>query len=443
MLVSCTATSIAAAEPSPARPGFFVSPSGNDRNAGTLEAPFLTLAQAQRAMKNSATKVTYVERGTYRLGATLRLSADDSGETWQYYPPHGVNSAVLDGDGSVDPIEIAGGSNITIDGLKLQRFPAYGISVRNAGHVTVANCDVGFNMVTSWQSAGIYFFGNVPNSLIANNYVHDVGSQGIALFDNWSGAGGPGNIDGSVIRNNVVLRAVQRMSDGGAIYMEEHGGSTTSHVTIHNNFVRDYGAPGVSGQAGIYLDQGSNNVTITGNVVGPAARGSVGTGNAGAFAFQDSTGFNNVFKGNVVDLGDSGRTWIVDFWYETSSGPQHPTHNNVFAGNIILSGFTGTQRTNFTGVRGVSYFQHPRYPTPPIIRDNVYFNYAGGQLHGDGNITGESHPIGQDPQIKGWLYEIARGSPVFGSPVNFAPISGGWGPPGFVIPQGTPPSSPH
>src|ERR1700722_17436099 len=100
---------------------FYVSPTGNDDNPGTLASPFATLARAQRAMKRSAAKTTYVGGGTYHLTRSLVLTAADSGETWRYYPPDGVNTAVLDGGDTVKGgvISIRGGSNITIDGLKV------------------------------------------------------------------------------------------------------------------------------------------------------------------------------------------------------------------------------------------------------------------------------------------------------------------------------------
>ena len=421
---------------------FFVATNGNDSNPGTLTSPFLTFHKCQTAMQKSSSsiKTCTIRAGTYSVAATLILTSSDNGETWQYYPPDGVNTAVIDGGNSIDPIFIRG-SNITINGLKIQNFYAYGVRGTGSNN-TVENCDIGFNVVTSWQSAGVEFEGTVPNTHIANNYVHDVGSQGIALFDNWSGSPGPGSVDGSVIENNVVLRAVQRKSDGGSIYLEQHGGSVGSHTVIRNNFVRDYGAAGLSGQSGIYLDQGSNNVLVTGNVIGPPAKGSVGTGNAGAFGFQASTGFNVTFSGNIIDLGDSGRGFTAAFWYERGSGPQNATNGVVFSGNVILSGFTGNQNTNFTGETGISYYEHPSYPTLPTIQNNVYYNYAGGQVRTDGNRLSDSHPIFENPQISGWTYRIADDSPVFHSPVNLQPIVGGWGPPGFVIPRtGTAPSA--
>jgi hypothetical protein len=77
----------------------------------------------------------------------------------------------------------------------------------------------------------------------------------------------------------------------------------------------------------------------------------------------------------------------------------------------------------------------------------LYWNYAAGGLvfHNgiNGTIAGDTSPInGVDPQISGWTYTIAAGSPVFNSPVNFPHIIGGWGPPGFVIPSSSNHSNP-
>jgi hypothetical protein len=432
---------------------FFVAASGNDSNPGTLVLPFLTLRRCQIAMRNSSSgkKVCTIRAGTYSLAAPLTLTSSDDGETWQYYAPDGANSAVLDGGGVIDIAHIKGGSHITINGLKMANFRAYGIwqvgggGLGTAGLFAVAsgntyeNNDIGFNTVTSWSSAAIYCDGANPNTIIKNNYFHDLGSQGVAMnsyyFTNDS-------YDGSVIQNNVILRAVQRKSDGGAIYLEMFGGTQNTHVTIANNFILDYGAPGIFGATGIYLDQGSSNVTVTGNVVGPATKGSVGTGNAGAFGFQVNAGNNDHITANILDLGDSGRELIVSYWWESGPAYVNNTTNNTFEKNIVISEFAGRQKTNFTGVTGYSYYVHPRQPTNPTIQNNDYYNYAGGEIRTDGNIVGDSNPIFENPQISGWTYQISEGSPVFKRPMNFRPIDGGWGPPGFVIPRtGTAPSA--
>jgi hypothetical protein len=413
----------------PSGPGFFVSPTGSDSNPGTLAAPFATLARAQQAMENSSLKTTYVEGGTYHLSSTLNLTSADNGETWQYYPANGVDSAVLDGGNNIDLININGASNVTINGLKLQHFNAYGIAGSNTPNLTVENCDVGFNVVTSWQSAAMVTGGTSPNVHFLNNYVHDVGSQGIALFDNWSGAGGTGSIDGSVISGNVVLRAVQRMSDGGGIYVSMHGGSQNSHVAVSNNYVADYGAPGVNSDNGIYLDDNASNVTVTGNVVAPPQVG------AGA-AFVVHNGHDNHISGNLVDLGQSATTEYAAVWWGDGPFLGGGMQGNSFTGNVVISNFAGNQNTG-------AFLENQGSSSDYTIQNNVYYNYGGGQTRTDGAISSDSHPIFENPQISGLAYGIAAGSPVFSGPVSFSQILAGWGPPGFIVPNVTSPSSPH
>jgi hypothetical protein len=421
----------------PSGAGFFVSPTGNDSNPGTLAAPFATLTHAQQAMENSSIKVTYVEGGTYHLTSALDLTAADNGETWQYYPPNGVDSAVLDGGGATDLIFLDGSSNVTINGLSLQHASSSAITTQDGAGaaqitgITIENCDIGFNQHTGAQGGfnPLVLLENVTNSHIENNYVHDGASQGIGLYAFYSGQ----SINGDVVSGNVVLNTVQQMSDGGAIYLNMRGtGGNGGDVTIANNFVENYGASGITGACGIYLDDNTSNVTVTGNVVAPPTEGAVSTGNDGAAGVEIHDGLNNHISGNIIDLGDSGRT-LTALWFQDSASLAGMA-GNTFTGNVVISNFTGNQNTNDTGQSGFTYFENS--PSSDFtIANNVYFNEAGGQVRTDGPTASDSNPILENPAISGSTYQIASGSAVFGSPVNFASIVGGWGPAGFVIPQ--------
>ena len=418
----------------PSGAGFYVAPNGNDSNAGTEASPFATLARAQQAMENSSIKATYVEGGTYHMSSSLTLTAADNGETWQYYPKTGVDSAVLDGGNSVSGgiISISNASNITINGLKIQHFVDYGISSGgNSANNTIENCDIGFNTVTAWNSAGIYVWDTAPHTSILNNYVHDVGSMGIAI----NPYNGGNTDDGSVISGNVVVRAVQRMADSGAIYVSGHGGVQNAHVSITNNFIEDYGAAGVQQAHAIYLDDNANNVTVAGNVVGAPTEGGVVAGHDQATsAFFIHNGHDNHISGNIVDLGDSSQVSIAIWGFDGDSIAG--MGGNTFTGNIVLSHFSGGLNTvPGGGNEGYVYYQNGVPASDFTIQHNLYFNYAsGGSVFSNGLIVGDGSPINANPQISGSTYKIAAGSPAFSGPVNFAPIVGGWGPAGFTIP---------
>jgi hypothetical protein len=423
----------------PSACGYYVAVTGNDRNNGTSPTtPFATLEKAQSAMRSSNSKIVCLRAGTFNRTAPLKLTSADNGQTWRYDPQDGVNTAILDGAGKIDLIAINGGSHITINGLKLQNFYAFGIigdsTTGSTTGNTIENCDVGFNVVTSWHSAAIVMGNVAPNTRITNNYVHDVGSQGIAMFAYNSPRD---NIDGTVISGNVVLRAVQRMSDGGAIYVSMHGGTQHSRVAVTNNFVRDYGAPGVDAARGIYLDDNANNILISGNVVAPPRRGA--THQQG---FLVHNGHDIEIRGNIFDLGDSATCW-VGAWSGEIANVAAGMAGNSFTGNIVISNFSAEQKTHW-GTSGFSFDQNMPPGSNYRIQHNLYHNYGGGQVRSDGALASDSNAIYVDPQISGWTYQLGRTSPAYRAPVNFTPIAGGWGPPGFTIPQnGAAPSSPH
>jgi len=428
--------------------GFYVSPNGNDSNPGTLAAPFATLGRAQQAMEGSSIKTTYVEGGTYHLTSGLVLTAADNGEIWQYYSPDGVDSAILDGGGTVSGgvISVQGGSNITIDGLTVQNFADYGIVVTGGPNAevggpsaaasgnTVENCMVtNPNGVAEWNTGGIEFFDSTPNSTISHNYVYDMPYNGIGITT-WFSADDP--IGGSVIEGNVVINTVHA-TDGGAIYVGMHGGyqAPTNGVQILDNYVSDYGGPGVGGVAAIYLDDNANNVLVSGNVIGPAAAGT-GTGNptengaprTDVEAFEIHNGHNNTITDNIVDLGSSGTEQVAVYFQD--SGSIDGMAGNALTNNIIIGNYSGNENT-----QSGDAFSENGAASDYTIENNVYYNYGGGQMLTDGSVTGDSNPILENPQIAGAAYAIASGSPVLSGLVSFTPLAGGWGPPGFVLPS--------
>jgi hypothetical protein len=83
-------------------------------------------------------------------------------------------------------------------------------------------------------------------------------------------------------------------------------------------------------------------------------------------------------------------------------------------------------------------------PTAPTIENNAYYNYVGTAVDSSGSNGSDANPTYENPGISCWDPTIAPSSPVLAAPVTFPKLVGGWGPPGFVMPQtGTAPSWPH
>jgi hypothetical protein len=258
---------------------------------------------------------------------------------------------------------------------------------------------------------------------LKHNYVHDCASQGIGLFAYQAGL----VLDDVVIDSNVVLRAVQSVPDGGAIYMIMVHNYTASSVVVSNNFVRDYGTATVSRAHGIYFDEGSNHVVAKGNVIGAATAGSkLETG------CLIADGHDNRFEGNICDVGTTGFAWTGVWWYPGNE--LFTPENNTYTGNVVVSRFAGNQETSAYNVSGPSFVQIASPAGDPVIRGNLFHNYGGGQVRTDGNHVSDADPVLADPLCSGSEYTLASGSPAFNAPVSFEPIVGGWGPPGFVVP---------
>jgi parallel beta-helix repeat protein len=222
----------------------------------------------------------------------------------------------------------------------------------------------------------------------------------------------------------------QNGGDCGGIYFWSQHPSTSTNMLIESNLVRDVNAAsmgagdfGACCAQGIYLDDGTNNATVTGNVV---------TGITSA-CFQIHGGQDNVIRGNLCDLGASGNGAIVE--YQNDMFTQMT--GNVFEDNVVVAGSTGPGK-GFVGVSGP--------PNPMTIENNAYFNYVGSAVDSasTGGAGSDSNPTYVDPGISCWAPVLAGSSAASNPPVSFPGIVGGWGPPGFVLPKtGTAPSWPH
>ena len=451
-------------------PGFYVATNGDDNNPGTLSQPFATLGKAQQAMQaSSSVKTTYIRAGTYKpapvtasclngnsSGASLQLSHADDGETWSVYPPDGYNSAILDGQSTVGNSGGTGGngtgcgfsgntlSNITIVGLQFENYLYSAFWVDNGSNLTFTSNVVHDLTAAAW-GAGAVATNCAPGPLVKNNYMYNLAYTGTDLLTQSRCAGGISDVvvSGNIIENSCSWPAVhgfgndQNGGDCGAIYLHDSLRSSTN-VQVVNNYVRDvnissggagdYGANGKNGccAIGVYLDDGTGNVTVIGNII------------AGIMSscFQMSDPENNAITGNICDLAaDSGYQSIVIYgWgqrnFNTMTG-------NVFVNNIVISASTGS---------GAGFYGSTQTPNPMSISNNAYFNYVGSSINATGNaaVGSDTNPVYENPQLSGWNYHLATGSPVLNSPVLFPGITGGWGPPGFVVPpNGSAPSCAH
>ena len=231
--------------------GFYVSPKGNDSNDGSLASPFLTLTKAQTAMRASggAKLTTYVRAGAYSpaniasCGCALDLNNNDNGQTWSYYPPDGVDSAIIDGgsthagSGIVTLISVAGSTNVTIDGLTLRNFDFAGVGGVNSTKITAKNNIIYNGFQTAQYGAQGVTCGQTCTSWsVLNNVMHDITGGGANIVSAQAG-----DVSNLIYSGNFVYNTCTSPDDGGdcgALYTQDNTAKSTN-ITITGNFVRD------------------------------------------------------------------------------------------------------------------------------------------------------------------------------------------------------------
>jgi len=319
---------------------YYVSPTGNDSYAGTLDWPFKTI---QKAIAQTAgeSKTIYLRGGRY----DLREEAEQSNQTaaglyiqgnWHVgspsasltIQPYQNESPVLDGSrlspGSIG-IFLKDVQNVDIKGLEISAAKSHGIEVVNANNVSILD-----NVVHSSQGSGIGVRG----------YVSDAEENGATAQRSENI-----RIERNEVRHNVLDNSGEQKGQqnwGGAIYVRH-----AAHASIANNQVyENYGE-------GIIAVQ-SHEVTIDNNTVYDNYSVNVYLDNA-----SNATVENNFIytAGNEDFFRDNGDTahpaigiGLANEVYDNVENPSLYYLNNISVNNnILVGGVTGLQYGTYGG----------------------------------------------------------------------------------------------
>jgi len=216
---------------------------GNDANAGTASAPFLTIQKA--LMMASPGNTIYVDGGVYQTQLDINKSitimgAGRSGATTTRIKAPVTPASISNANGSYQPIIYAQGAGNTINLDKLL--------VDGDGGRTISDF------------MGVYYFeagGALTNS-------HVTGIRDATYSGNQSGLGVyinhafDVNVSHTVTINNNIIDDYQK---AGLVVNE-----LNTHAVITGNTVTGQNIPNINGQNGIQLGYGAY-ATITGNTV--------------------------------------------------------------------------------------------------------------------------------------------------------------------------------
>lgn len=427
---------------------------------------------------SSTTKTCYIRAGTYHpanagpgCGGTstaLSLTASDTRETWSFDPSDGYDTAIIDGGATasgtgLDTGICIGTSNVTIDGLQLQHFAASFIHAIGAPHTTITNNAVHDSYNEPWTAA-IKLDTVSSGSHVTHNVVYNVASNGISAHSCNGGYGGCAQgISNDVVEYNVVYNYCYDDYDCGAIEFQDFDTPRSTNVLAAYNYVRDGdlvgpGKPvddggGIGGGRALYMDDGTSNVTYTGNIV---------TGK-NQYCVQIHGGSNDFYEHNICDLQppaanqNIGNTGMSILYFQNSQSGNGMTDDHADNNIIIGSDPSG----------GGGYAGDGTTPTAPQVSNSAYHNYAAdpsgscfaGGINYCGSVGRDTSPQAMSTLFNScpadgadsWSFELNSSSPALGSRVSFPQPAndrsvlwgrrGFWGPPGYDIPHtGNPPS---
>lgn len=379
---------------------YYVSPSGNDANPGTLASPWLTSQKAG----NSATpgSTVYFRTGVYgHFDVNVSGSAAAGYITFTNYPGE---TPIIDGGsytGSFDHglIHILDQSYIKINGFEVRNGSsnastfgpcgifvqsysnaggyiqilnnyvhnivqtaasggnAHGILVRGEDAVHVLNnVTVSGNTVSACQtgkSESLTVSANVQYFTVSNNTVHDNNNIGIDCTGGYSDGGGAqarnGTVSGNVVYNCSTLNnPYYNANTSAGLYVD--GGT---NIVLERNSVHhcDYGIELAAETPGVT----TSYVTVRSNLVFQNAAFGLGIGGyaaTGTGGTDHCTIVNNTFYNN-----DTLNWWIGEWrcgWRAT---------NNVYANNIVNAGASNDVFFNDIGDdgAGVGTFDYDEY----------------------------------------------------------------------------------
>lgn len=344
---------------------YYVSPSGQDSNPGTLAQPFKTIKGNIWRMFPGDTM--YLRGGSYE-GDQLNPIRSGTADHPMIFKAYNQEKPVLANiPGPTQAMYFYNLSYITVDGVGVDNVDGHWASVWVSSYLTFKNCN--FKNV-SRNIIGFYIIHS--NHITVQNCVMDrvsdptitqdkdlmyVEDTHYSLFENLVLTRGPHSLIGmqnstyNIVRNNVLKNDWQKDLGLAAPSRTDLG-----HNVIENNLI--YGSrPAIAagyegkGAMGIYLNQKGNiirrNQIYDNDNFGILADGNNALGNSNV---SDNRVYNNVIFGNgkAKKYDNGGGVTITDFFSNLFMG-NNSFKNNIIANNIGFNLYVNSRLKQFEG----------------------------------------------------------------------------------------------
>lgn len=358
---------------------YYVSPSGNDSNAGTMSAPWRTIQKAADTLEPGDT--VYVRGGVYDELVTISKSGSSSGGFITYrnflnevpiiegksFSPLARSEALIRMS-DVDYIRIEGleirglssdSSSSDPAGIRLtgrghhikilnnnihdiantaRRGNAHGIHVLGTSKVAISQLDIIGNKVhhlLTGRSESVTLSGNIDGFLVDGNEVHDNNNIGIVLAGHYRANSDP-NLDqtrNGVVSNNTIYRIdssrnIEYGTDihaAGGIYVD---GGKDIVIERNRTYANDFGIEIASENKG----KNSSGIIVRNNYIHHNDGAGLIMGGSGP---SRGGAVNNVIMNNTIVENDTFKQGFGDVVLQWNNS------NNKIYNNIIVSNSQG------------------------------------------------------------------------------------------------------
>ena len=216
---------------------FYVAPTGNDSNAGSIAAPFATVMQAQSAASSGDT--VWIRGGTYK---NFTIAATDANYNYVHvlnksgiaYSAYNGEKPVFDFTGTPTNLRVCGfritGSGLTISGLEVTGVPVGNQKQSECFRIDGSAAQVDFYDCVAHDNAanGFYFTNKSRGSCTRCDSYNNIGTNSDAI----------GNTDGFGAHGNGVSFHYCRAwanSDDGFDCISSIGSNTFDHCWSFNH----------------------------------------------------------------------------------------------------------------------------------------------------------------------------------------------------------------
>jgi hypothetical protein len=259
-------------------------------------------------------------------------------------------------------------------------------------NINVTDCHIGYYGRIYNNSIGVLLI-DASDCEIAYNEIHDGWYTAISVGWVWGYSENPTN--NIQIRNNLIYNIGNGwLSDMGGIYTLGIQPDTVISGNIIHNVGCYEGSTGYGGW-GIYLDEGSSNITVEKNLVYDCSSNSL----------HQHYGKDNLIKNNIFAFSDDGQVLIT----------RHEDHNSLYLYNNIL---VSEDEAMYKTAVDKDWF---------IDNSNIYWDYENEKkIFSDNNISVKkmqkrgyyNNAVISDPcfkDAKNRDFRIALDSPVLGT----------------------------